>query len=356
MRAYLITSLLLLLLFGAIGGYLYQQMTGFADADSTPPPVTVAAARASTSLWPQTLTAVGSIRAVRGVELGLDESGEITAITVNSGDRVEAGQLLVQLDNKAELASRERQRAAVELARLLFDRDQRLLQQKSIPQSQYDRSRADLDVARAQLAETEALLEDLQLHAPFDGTIGIIQVKAGTYITADSPIASLQDLSALEVDFSVPAHYAPQLRRGLAINLQVPGFAGRRFDARLQALDSRVDEDSRTLLLRAAIEEADGLLPGMFANLEIDLDQDREWVSVPETAITSTTSGNIVYVLEPTDDDALEANPRIVRTGVANNGQIAILEGLAAGEQVVIAGQNKLYRGVRVRVDAEAPL
>ncbi|MFU8765096.1 MAG: efflux RND transporter periplasmic adaptor subunit [Haliea sp.] len=356
MRAYLTALALLLLIFGAIGAYLYQQFSGFAKQDFSQPPITIAAAAAAETLWPETLTATGSIRAARGVELSTEESGEVISVAVRSGERVQTGELLLQLNNRAELASRERQQAAVALARLLFERDARLLQQNSIPQTQYDRSRADLEVAEAQLAETEAVLANKQLRAPFTGTVGIVQARVGDYVEAGTRIASLQDLETLEVDFAVPARFVPLLRPGLQVGVEVPGYEQRVFVARLTALDSRVDADTRSLLLRAELSDTDGLLPGMFARISIDLDRTQARVSVPETAITYSTSGDSVFVIEPGEDGGLQVQPRIVRIGAAANGRIAVLEGLTHGERVVTAGQNKLYRGASVQIDENAPL
>ncbi len=356
LRAYLIAFALLLLIFGAIAAYLYQQVSGFTNQDSSRPPITVAAAAAEESPWPESLTATGSIRAARGVELSTEESGEVTSVLVSSGDRVAAGDLLLQLNDRAELASRKRQQAAVELARLLFERDARLLEQNSIPQSQYDRSRADLDVAGAQLAETEAVLANKQLRAPFAGTIGIVHARVGDYVEAGTRVASLQDLGTLEVDFAVPARFAPLLRPGLKVGVAVPGYEQQRIAATLTALDSQVDADTRSLLLRAELSGGEGLLPGMFARISIDLDRSESRVSVPETAITYSTSGDTVYVIEPGAAGALQVQPRVVRTGAAADGRISVVEGLAAGERVVIAGQNKLYRGASIQIDDNAPL
>lgn len=356
MRAYIIALAILLLIFGTIAGYLFQQFSGFATQDFSQPPITVAAATAEESLWPETLTATGSIRAARGVELSAEESGEVTAVTVGSGDKVAAGELLLQLNDRAQLASRERQQAAVELARLLFERDARLLEQQSIPQTQFDRSRADLEVAEAQLAETEAVLANKQLRAPFAGTVGIVQARVGDYIEAGTRVASLQDLTALEVDFAVPARFAPLLRPGLRVAVAVAGYEQRLFEARLTALDSLVDADTRSLLLRAELDQGDGLLPGMFARISIDLDRTEARISVPETAVSYSTSGDTVFVIEPGEEGGLQVQPRVVRVGAAADGRIAILEGLANGERIVTAGQNKLYRGASIQIDENAPL
>ncbi len=350
MRAYLTVAVLLLLIFGGIGGYLFSKFSMLAGMDFTPPPVTVAAATAREDIWKTELEAVGTIRARRGVELSAETSGEIIAITAESGDSVSQGDLIVTLNDSVEQASRERQIANLELARLLFERDASLIKQKSIPQSQYDRSKADLDSATATLAETEARLDNKRIVAPFGGTIGIIQVKVGDYIQSGTPIATLQDLSELEVDFSVPARHFPKLRKGQEISVRTAAFPDAVFRARLQAVDSEVDTNTRNLMLRATLAPNSGLLPGMFARLQVDLGVDRSVVTVPESAVTYALQGDTVYVIQESEG-VLVAEPRIVRGGPARNGRVAILEGVKPGDQVVTVGQNKLYRGARIELD-----
>ena len=346
MRAYLFVAVLLLLIFGSIAGYLYQQYSTAMSTDWTPPPVTVAAATARQESWSSNLEAVGTIRAARGVNLATETSGEIIDISVQSGDEVSAGQLLLTLNDSVEQASRKRQQANLVLARQLYERDASLIKQKSIPQSQYDRSRADLDAAIASLAETDALLDNKRIVAPFAGTIGIIEVKTGDYIETGTAITTLQDLSELEVDFSVPARFFPSLRKGLEISV-LSAASTRSFPARLQAIDAAVDTGTRNLALRAALLESDGLLPGMFAQLSIDLNQPQNVVTLPETAVTYSLQGNTVYIVEQ-DDNGLFVTPRVVQTGAVREGRIAITHGLEAGLQVVSVGQNKLYRGARI--------
>jgi len=350
LRAYLTVALFLLLIFGGIFGYLYRQSAVRAGMASPPPPITVAATTARTETWPSLLDAVGTIRAIRGVELSAETSGEIIAIAVPSGAEVQAQQLLLTLNDSVEQASRKRQEANLKLARLLYKRDASLVKQKSIPQSQYDRSQADLDSAIAQLAETEARLDNKRIVAPFAGTVGIIKVKVGDYIESGTPITTLQDLSALEIDFSVPARHFPQLRKGLRISVHTAAFPDREFHATLQALDTKVDAGTRNLLLRAIMDDSEGLLPGMFARLVVDLDNPVTVVSVPETAVSYSLHGNTIYVVQESDGE-LRVQPRVVQTGDARDGRIAILDGLEGDERVVTAGQNKLRRDALVVID-----
>ncbi|MEM0954261.1 MAG: efflux RND transporter periplasmic adaptor subunit [Pseudomonadota bacterium] len=351
MRGYFVAIALLVIIFGSIGGYLYMRFSALAAMDFSPPPVTIAVAEAQAERRVTTLEAVGSIRAVRGVELTSETAGEITEIRFESGDEVAADQLLLVLNDEVEQAARQNQIASLELAQILFERDAKLIKQQSIPESQYDRSKADLARARAQLAETEARIRNKRIHAPFAGTIGIRRVELGDYLTPGTTIATLQDRSQLEVDFTLPDRFAPRLRRGLPVVLTVSAFPDREFAAELAAIDSAVDPGTRNLLLRARLTVSEGLLPGMFAALTLNLQQDRDVITVPETAITYSLQGNAVYVLTDTEDGALTAVSRIVSVGETLDGRTEVVANLQEGERVVTSGQNKLYRGVRVLVE-----
>lgn len=343
MRAYLVAILALLAIFGGIFGYFHFWLPGTGGSGFVPPPIAVNSDRAQRETWQAKLESVGTIRARRGVSLSTEQSGEVTAIAVTSGEQVKAGDLLLTLNDKVEQASRERQIANLKLAQVLYERDATLISQKSIPQSQYDRSRADLDSAVAQLAETEAQLENKRIHAPFDGTVGIITVKVGDYVTPGTAITTLQDLTDLEVDFTLPARHYPALHPGQAVNVQVDAYPERVFKATLQAVDAEVDSGTRNLLLRAGIDRGDGLLPGMFASLTLELGTRRELVTVPETAVTFSLHGNEVWVIR-SENGVQKVRSRVVRTGQSRAGRIAILEGLENGEHIVTSGQNKLYR------------
>jgi membrane fusion protein (multidrug efflux system) len=350
LRAYLIVIVLLLAIFGSIGAFLFQKFSAFASMDFSPPAVTIGATTARLETRQSELEAVGTIRAVRGVELSSEQSGVITAIDFASGAQVAQGDLLITINDKVEQASRERQIANLELAQILHARDKRLVAQKSIPESQYDRSRADLESATAQLAEIEARIENKRIHAPFGGTTGIVHVKVGDYVQPGTAITTLQDLSALEVDFSLPAHHYPHVKAGQKIRLYVTAFPEKYFKATLQAIDSKVDANTRNLLLRAKLDDGSDLLPGMFARLVINLGRPESLVTVPETAITYSLHGNAIYVIDQ-DKDQLVVNSRLVNTGDSVNGRVAVLSGLDAGERVVSAGQNKLYKGAKVKID-----
>lgn len=351
MKAYLFVIALLLGIFGSIAGYKYVQFSALANTSFERPPVAVAASIARIEGWSDYLTAVGTIKAIRGIRLTSEESGEVMRIHFESGDSVDAGHLMVVLNDRVEIARRGSQRATLELAKLQYARSRQLLQQRSVSRSDYDRSKADLDRARADLAETEAILANKRIRAPFAGVAGIRQVELGDYVSPGTVVATLQDLSELEIDFTLPAQSAPRLHPGQRIELQVDAFPGRRFDAELRAVDSQIDPSTRNLKARARIRQGEGILPGMFAYLRIYPGTRRDLVTVPETAITYSLHGNTVYLIGEADDGSLIASSMIVETGETRGGWTSVLSGLAAGSRVVTAGQNKLYRGVRIVVD-----
>jgi membrane fusion protein (multidrug efflux system) len=351
LRAYLLVSTLLLCIFGSIAGYLYVRFTALAEMDFQPPPVTVAASFARLERWDRYLDAVGTIKAVRGVELTSEESGEVIRINFESGGRVEEGQLLVVLNDKVEQASRKSRKATLDLAKLLFEHDQKLVEQNTISQIQYDRSEAGLKRARAQLAEAEARLANKRIRAPFSGIVGIRQIAVGDYVSPGTVIAKLQDHSELEIDFNLPSQAAPLLKPGLDIELRVAAYPEKVFHACLFALDSKVDPGTRNLLVRAKIDAGKGLLPGMFAQLRVALGVEHDMVTVPETAVTYSLHGNTVFVIKQGEDDDLITKPVVVSVGEARDGRISILSGLDSDTRVVTAGQNKLYRGAKVVVD-----
>ncbi|MBA58221.1 MAG: efflux transporter periplasmic adaptor subunit [Gammaproteobacteria bacterium] len=355
MRAYLYVFLILLAIFGSIGGYLSYRYLEFQAMDFSPPPVTVAADQAVKEIWSQHLNAVGTIKAVRGIELKSETAGEISAIYFDSGDTVVEGQPLVQLDDKIERAIRNNQLANLELAEVFYERDRTLLKKKSIPQSQFDQSRANKETALAQLAEIEARLSRKVISAPFSGVIGLRKVDIGDYLSPGMVIANLQDLSRLEIDFSVPSRYRSSLREGLSLDVTVDAYPDRVYRGEVSAIDPRVDVSTRTILLRARFKEFEGLMPGMFGNLALDLGEKEPVITLPETAVTYSVQGNMVYVVKK-DSQGMSVESRVIEVGPVREGRVAILSGVKSGELVVVAGQNKLYRDAEVIVDRSVSL
>ena len=339
----------------AYKGYsIYQQIQMFT---APKPAISVSAATAREIPWQGRLPAIGTLKALEGVELTAEVGGIVRELKFDSGQRVEKGQPLVLLDSDVERASLATAEAERGLAQVEFERGRSLVNRQSISKSEFDRLSAALQKANASVAQLNAQLAKKNILAPFSGTIGIRQIDVGSYLSPGSPIASLQNLSELHVDFFLPEQQAPQVQVGQRVLVGVAAFSDEEFEARITAINPRVESDTRNLQVRATLENREGrLLPGMFANLYVVAEQSEPSIVVPETAITYTLYGNSVYVInEQADEDKPEdkrliAERRFVETGERRDGRVVILKGLKAGEQVVTSGQLKLDNGAHVAI------
>jgi len=355
MRAYAIVITGLTVILGSVALLVANRSIPGAGSAFRPPPVNIEAAAAELEPRQQLLHSVGTLQAVRGIDVTSESSGQITEINFQSGDQVHKGQLLLVLNDAVEQAARRNQSAALKLAQQQFDRDKKLFRTRSISTTQFDQSRSALEQATAQLAETEARLNNKRIHAPFTGTVGIRAVELGDYVSPGDLIVSLQDLTELNLDFTVPAQSVPLLAVGQAVNFTVSAYPGKTFSGQILALDAKVETSTRNLKVRARVTGETGLLPGMFAEVKVTVGTPRQQVVVPETAITYSLHGNSVYVVEKSPQ-GLSVRSQIVKTGEVHNGRVAVLAGLAPGSQVVISGQNKLYPGATVTVSESALL
>ncbi|CAK14010.1 efflux RND transporter periplasmic adaptor subunit [Pseudomonas entomophila] len=369
-RRMLIMLAVVLLIVLILGGFkafsIYRQVQMFS---APKPPVSVAAAQAELRQWQERLPAVGSLKAYQGVELSLEVAGTVKSLHFESGQKVKAGQLLLQLDSEQETALLGTAQADLNLAKVDFGRGSQLVGDSAISRGEFDRLTTQYRRNQAVVDQLKASLAKKSISAPFSGTIGIRQVDVGAYLASGTVIATLQDLSSLYVDFNVPEQALPHLSLGQQVLVQVAAYPGQTFPASLSAINPKVEESTRNLLVRATLANPDGkLLPGMFASLQLLLPDPQPQVVVPENAITYTLYGNSVYLVsrkqgedgKPLDDSEgqpqLIAEQRTVQTGERRDGWVVISKGLQAGDQVVTAGQLKLAPGAAIRISSEQAL
>ncbi|BAU76371.1 efflux RND transporter periplasmic adaptor subunit [Metapseudomonas furukawaii] len=352
---------LVVIALAAYKGYsIYQQVQQFSAPQ---PPISVSADKAVELPWQSRLPAIGSLKAFQGVDLTVEASGTVTDVLFLSGEKIRQGQPLIQMDSDVERASLATAEAELALARVEFERGRSLVSRQNISKSEFDRLSSELQAATGKVAQLKALLAKKRIVAPFAGTIGIRQVDVGDFLSSGTIIATLQDLDTLFVDFFLPEQSAPLLKVGQKVRISVAAFPGESFEGDIAALNPKVEESTRNLQVRAVLSNPEGkLLPGMFANLEVLLPGDQERVVVPETAITYTLYGNSVYVIdvrknaEGQPEQGQDGQPqlvverRFVETGERRDGQVVILKGLKAGEQVVTSGQLKLDNGSHVAI------
>lgn len=345
---------------------IYSQIQQF---KAPKPPINVEVVESSRLPWQSRLPAIGTLTASQGIDLSVEIAGTISAVQFRSGEKVSKGQPIVLLDSEIEQASLTAAQADLHLAKVEFERARSLVDRQAISRSEFDRLNAESQKAAATVAQLKASLAKKRILAPFSGTIGISQVDVGDFVAAGTPIATLQDLSTLFVDFYLAEQQVPLLAIGQPVHLQVAAFPGEQFEGKIVALNPKVEITTRNVQVRAELANpGERLLPGMFADLQVLLPSEEPQVVVPETAITYTLYGNSVLVVKegqaPTPEDDTEevteapersepylvVERRFVKTGERRDGRVVILEGLDVGEQVVIAGQLKLDNGAHVAI------
>jgi membrane fusion protein, multidrug efflux system len=330
-------------------------------SSQVPPPATITAEAAKTEEWIERLPAIGTLIASRGVEIASQVAGIVTGLGFESGQDVEAGAKLVQLDVSVEEADLASAQAILKEADVSFKRQSDLLIKSVSSEATVDTARSKRDSSEAALNRIRALIAQKGILAPFAGRLGIRHVELGQYISPGLAMVSLQALDPIWVDFPMPEQNVSKLHVGEPLELTVDALPGQVFKGEIASLDARVAQDTRTLLVRGTLPNPNRtLLPGMFANVAVLAGSPQKVISVPRTAVTYSLYGDSVYVLKPLEGQPAPAKPedtvyaverRFVKSGQVREDRVAITQGLKPGEQVVTAGQVKLFNGSHVKVD-----
>jgi membrane fusion protein (multidrug efflux system) len=337
----------------AIFGYrnLQDRRARAALAGRKPAPATVTTAVAVPESWRTTLSAVGSLESFRGVAIRAEIEGRIVRVNFDSGARVKAGDVLVELDTATEVAQLHSNEASARLAQLNLERAHELRRNNTNTQ-------ADLDAAEAQAAQTQAAIDSTRatlakkrVVAPFDGRVGIRQVNPGQFLNKGDAIVTLEATHPIYADFTLPQQDVTHLRPGLAVKVRVDAFPEREFAGTVEATDPRVSATTRSVRVRAVLpNEDEALRPGMFAHVDVELPDEQRVIVLPATAIVYSPYGDSVYVVAKENGTTI-AQQRFVEVGPKRGDQIALRKGVAAGDEVVTAGQGKLRPGTPVTVN-----
>ncbi|MBE01990.1 efflux RND transporter periplasmic adaptor subunit [Marinobacter lutaoensis] len=288
---------------------------------------------------------VGSLKALRAVELTTEVSGRVVAIHLGAGRRVEQGELLLRLDDRQARADLAEVEAQLADARRQLERATRLRSNNSVSQSQVDALRTAVDVALAQRQAARVRLENHSIRAPFAGVVGLTDITVGAYVTAGTTITTLDATERMELAFAVPERFLGQVYPGQEVRGESPAFPDRPFLGELAELGTRVDELSRTLPVRALIDNHEGLLrPGQFLSASLTLAR-RQALVIPEQAVLVRGGDHYVFVAE--DGVARRVS---VTLGARMPGRVEVLTGLSEGDQVIVTGQDRLGSGDRVRI------
>ncbi len=295
------------------------------------------------------IEAVGSTLARRSVEIKPLTSGRIEAIHFETGRPVESGSVLVSLDDDIERANVAEAEAALNEARLALDRANMLRQSSTVSQAQLETLISQHAIARAALDRARRRLADREVRAPFAGITGLARVDPGAIVDDDTIITTLDDRREIDVEFALPETLYGRVAAGVPVVATAAAFPERRFDGEILSVDSRVDPTGRSFKVRARIPNEDRLLPaGMFVHLTVVLEE-RLALVVPEEAVVA--EGESVYVWVA--DDENRAARREVSLGQREAGSVEVVEGLEAGERVVVRGVQRLRDGAPLRVLGE---
>ncbi len=292
-----IAVLIVLVVAGALAGVKVLQfrklMAGAKDFAA--PPECVSSVLVRQEKWQGTLTAIGSVMAVQGVTLTPEVPGIVREIAFESGAVVAKGDLLVRLDTSSEEAQLRALEAQEELARLNLDRERSLRSQSMVSQSELDTAEATLKQTHGNADAIRATIEKKTIRAPFAGRLGIRLVNLGQYLDPGKPIVSLQSLTPVYADFSLPQQDLARLKTGMQVRLTTDAYPGRKFEGTLTAINPDLDPQTRSVWLQATFENAEQLLrPGMFARVEVLLPEEQPVLAIPATAVLSAPYGDSV--------------------------------------------------------------
>lgn len=297
---------------------------------------------AQTQRWPRQLNAVAELKSTNGALLKAEVAGPIREILVSPNQEVKKGDLLLSIDADAE-------RASAKFASLSYERAKELRAQNVNTQN-------DLDIAEANYAQARAALDKKEIRAPFDGVVGIPQVVLGQYITAGHPLIAVESRKTIYADFAVPQGRLPQILVGSPVELTVDAHPGIVFAGTLEGVDTRVDEQTLTVIARATFPNPEGkLLSGMFGSLTLQLKDIDEGLAIPATAVIYSAYGNAVYVTglgtnPKTKKEELQATQSFIKI-IAAQGDWVLVSGLKEGDEIVTTGHMKLHNGSAIKVD-----
>lgn len=359
---------------GLIGfNFLRDRMIGEFFANMQRPTVTVSTLAVKAQSWQPGIEAIGTIVARQGVDVASRAPGIVREIRFKANDKVEKGDLLVQLDDEVEQADLIAAKANLSRDQQALKRAEALADRGVSATAVLENARAALDASRSQLERVKAQIELKQIRAPFTGTIGIPRVDLGEYLAVGSVIATLQDLETMKVDFSVPEVQIKSLELGQTIRLGLD-VEHLNQTGEIIGIDPKADPDSRLVAVQAEVENADyALRPGQFAAVRIELPVEKDIIALPQTAVVMSLYGSYVYVVQDAnkaDENSaggdkgeessgqgteqemkLVARQVFVKTGRRYAGKIEVTDGLEPGDIVVTAGQNKLSIGSPVKID-----
>jgi membrane fusion protein, multidrug efflux system len=354
-RSIVMTVVVLVLATGIIGFNLIKaHFIGLALAQNASPRQTVATATVKYDDWQPQISAVGTLRAFRGVDITTEVVGLVRSVEFKSGQDVQRGAVLVHLNADSDIAQEQALAAAADLAEVVLKRDTVQLAAQAISQAQLDSDAADLKNKRAQQAAQAALVAKKTLRAPFAGQLGITTLNPGQYLNTGDKVVTLQQLDPILVDFRLPQQDLSRISVGQSVTLTADTWPGVSFSGHIDALNPLIDSATRNVQVEASIDNrARQLFPGMFGHLRVDAGKLVHALTMPQSAVTYNPYGATVFLVVPDSSNkgGQTVKQTFVTLGDTRGDQVQVLTGVKQGDVVVTAGQLKIKNGTPVAID-----
>ncbi len=362
-RPMLIMIVVVLVIVAIIAGVKFVQISALIAQSKAPLPASVVTAmHVPYAEWQPGVTAVGSIKAVRGVDVTTEVGGIVRSIGFKPGQQVADQALLVQLNADSDIAQLHSLEATADLAVIVLKRDKAQLAVNAVSQAQVDTDSADLKAKLAAAEQQRALVAKKSIRAPFAGRIGITAVNPGQYLNPGDKIATLQTFDPIYIDFTVPQTQLEQIAIGQKVAVTADGLADQTFSGRVSTIDTQFDPTTRNVTVEATVANPQqSLVPGMFARAIVDSGKPQRYLTVAQSSVTYNPYGTTVFIATSSKNDkgeeVLTAQQSFIKTGPTRGDQVAILEGVKEGDLLITSGQMKLKNGSPVQIDnSAAPL
>ncbi len=360
----LLTVVGLCLLIGILGGVKAFQIGALiaAGKEMRPPPVTVASAVVESAEWTNSLSAIGTLEAGQGVMITAESSGRVAELMFKGGENVVEGDVLLQQDSSSELSQLSQAESALSLAKSNYQRVSRLYNNKVLSRAEFDAAKSQQSSAQAQLDGIQIAIDRKQIVAPFSGRLGLSLVDVGQDISAGVAIVSLQAVDPMLVNFSLPQQALARVSSGYSVRVSTDATPGKLFKGRINAIDTQIDSTTRSVLMQATLDSPgeaasqSGLLPGMYATVEVMLPEQNPVLTIPATAVSFATYGDSVFVLDEGDNGDLVARQQFVQLGERRGDFVAVGKGLEVGQRVVSEGGFKLRNGAAVMLNEKGKI
>lgn len=344
-------GLCLVAAFGVVGVFMTQAVVvrddeASAGQEQERQPTRVGVASPEMRRMADTVSAVGTLRPFRAVEIAPDVAGRVTDVLVTSGQQVSAGDLLIQLDDRAARAALAEADASLREAEQEYDRYQRLEDSNAAAEARLEEARGAFRHAEAVRMMAKVALDDRSVTAPFAGALGVIDIDSGAFIRSGAPLTCLSDLSAVQVSVSLPERYFGRVVPGQTLEITTPAYPDETFEAQVTVRAPEIDMSTRSFEIRAEIDNADNrLVGGMFANSRLVLET-YDGMAIPDDAIISEGLSSYVYAVIDGSAARIE-----VEVGASLGGLTEVRSGLDPEARVVVAGWDQLTDGAPVEID-----